>query len=100
MLAWIIPKGTNIVSSERHGPYIPRLKPVGFTPITVKCSSHANKRIIWAGRYQLPLTAQQFIDEQEKRSVRPNDSGLIDQLFEKLAQIFSNEWQARKNQTV
>jgi len=70
---------------------------ISLTPNETNFLERLEQYLVWAGRYQLPLTAQQFINQQDKISVRSDDLALIDQLFEKLAQILSSEWQARKN---
>lgn len=53
--------------------------------------------LIWAGRYPLPMKVEKFISSQGQVSIRTDDPLQIDQLFNRFAQILSDERQARSS---
>lgn len=53
--------------------------------------------LVWAGRYQLPMTSDAFYDSQGRVSITTQDPIIIEQLFEKLERILKKEWKARGN---
>ncbi len=53
--------------------------------------------LVWAGRYQLPMTPDAFYKSQDSVSIVVEDPAVIDRLFEKLEQILQSEWRAREN---
>jgi hypothetical protein len=56
--------------------------------------------LIWAGRYQIPMTAQAFLDQSEgKISIRIDDPERIGGLFESFISIMNEESTKRKQQS-
>ena len=55
--------------------------------------------LVWAGRYPLPKNVEKFISSWGQVSILTDDPLVIDQLFDRFAQILSDERQARNSQT-
>ena len=51
--------------------------------------------LIWAGRYQLPMTSEKFHETQDNVSITTQYPLIIEQLFDKLEGILQNEWRIR-----
>jgi hypothetical protein len=53
--------------------------------------------LVWAGRYPLPLTSDAYknSEEQQSRSYHSKDRDSINRLFDRLAAVLQQEWQAR-----
>jgi hypothetical protein len=54
--------------------------------------------LVWAGRYQLPMTSDAFHESQDNVSITTKDPIIIEQVFDKLERLLRKEWKARGNQ--
>jgi|GEM_PF-2822761 len=55
--------------------------------------------LVWAGRYQMPLKSEDFLDSQRPENILGfswADFELIDTLFDRLAEVLDNEWSTRE----
>ena len=49
--------------------------------------------LFWAGRYPLPLNSDVYFKNQNLLTFKTTDIALINQLFDRLAEILKNEWE-------
>ena len=68
-----------------------------LTPEELSLLERLEIYLVWAGRYQLPMTADAFHESEGSVSITPRDPIIIEQLFEKLERILKKEWKARGN---